>query len=128
MQSRYASKDLLIVTFAPGGDVFDEASLSRLRTLRDRLRGAPGVESVTSILDVPLLENVEGVSLAAVADSIRTLDDPGTDRARARTELLASPVFAEVIVSADARTTALLLTMKDDEHYRALLAETQTGC
>ena len=123
LQSRYASKDLLIVTFAPGGDVFDEASLSRLRTLRDRLRGAPGVESVTSILDVPLLENVEGVSLAAVADSIRTLDDPGTDRARARTELLASPVFAEVIVSADARTTALLLTMKDDEHYRALLAE-----
>ena len=123
LQSRYASKDLLIVTFAPGGDVFDEASLSRLRTLRDRLRGAPGVESVTSILDVPLLENVEGVSLAAVADSIRTLDDPGTDRARARAELLASPVFAEVIVSANARTTALLLTMKDDEHYRALLAE-----
>ena len=53
LQARYASKDLLIVTFAPGGDVFDPASLSRLGLLRDRLRGAPGVESVTSILDVP---------------------------------------------------------------------------
>ena len=123
LQTRYASQDLLIVTFAPGGDVFDKASLARLRALRDRLRTAPGVESVTSILDVPLLDNVEDVSLAAVADNLRTLDDPETDRARAKAELLASPVFAEVVVSADARTTALLLTMRDDEAYRALLAK-----
>ena len=121
VQARYASSDLLIVTFEPGGDVFEESSLARLRALRDRLLEAPGVESATSILDVPLLDNVEGVSLAGIADNLRTLDDPGTDRARARQELLASPMFSEVIVSADARTTALLLTMKDDEAYRALL-------
>ena len=123
LQTRYPSNDSLVVTFAPGGDVFDETSLARLRALRDRLRTAPGVESVTSILDVPLLDNVEDVSLSAVADNLRTLDDPETDRARAKAELLASPVFAEVIVSADARTTALLLSMKDDEAYRTLLAK-----
>ena len=123
LQTRYASQDLLIVTFAPGGDVFEETSLARLRTLRDRLRTAPGVASVTSILDVPLLDNVDDVPLAAVADNLRTLDDPDTDRARAKAELLASPVFAEVVVSADARTTALLLSMRDDEAYRALLAK-----
>ena len=123
LQTRYDSKDLLIVTYAPGGDVFDEASLRQLRALRDRLISAPGVESITSILDVPLLDNVEGVSLSAVADNVRTLDDPATDRVRAREELLASPVFGEVLVSADARTAALLLTMKDDEAYRALLSK-----
>ena len=122
LQARYASRDLLVVTFAPDADVFDESSLARLRELRDRLREIPGVESVTSILDVPLLENVEGVPLAGIADHIRTLDDPGTDRARARQELLASPVFGEVVVSPDARTAALLLTMRGDEAYRALLA------
>ena len=122
LQARYASNDLLVVTFEPGGDVFEESSLARLRALRDRLREAPGVESVTSILDVPLLDNVEGVSLAGIAANLRTLDDPGTDRARARRELLASPVFGEVIVSADARTAAILLAMRDDEAYRALLA------
>ena len=121
LQARYTSQDLLIVTFAPGGDVFEEASLARLRTLRDRLRTAPGVGSVTSILDVPLLDNVEGVSLAGVADNLRTLDDAETDRGRAKAELLASPVFSEVIVSADARTTAILLAMRDDETYRGLL-------
>ena len=121
LQARYASRDLLIVTFEPGGDVFEESSLARLRALRDRLRTAPGVESITSILDVPLLDNVEDVSLAAIADNVRTLDDPGTDRARARQELIASPVFGEVIVSADARTTALLLSMRGDEAYHALL-------
>ena len=123
VQARYASNDLLIVTFAPGADVFDESSLVQLRELRDRLRAAPGVESVTSILDVPLLDNVEGVSLARVANNLHTLDGPETDPARARAELLASPVFLEVIVSADARTTALLLTMKDDGAYRALLTK-----
>ena len=122
LQARYASKDLLIVTFDPGADVFDEPSLSRLRALRDRLRDVPGVESVTSILDVPLLDNVDNVTLAGIADNIRTLDAPGTDRDRARQELLSSPVFGEVIVSADARTAALLLTMRGDEAYRALLA------
>ena len=123
VQARYGSKDLLIVTSAPGGSVFDESSLAQLRTLRDRLRAAPGVASVTSILDVPLLDNVEGVSLSAIADNIRTLDDPETDRARAEQELIASPLFGEVIVSADARTTALALTMKDDGAYRALLTK-----
>ena len=123
LQARYASQDLLIVTFTPGGDVFEETSLARLRTLRDRLRTAPGVASVTSILDVPLLDNVDDVPLAAVADSLSTLDDPDTDRARAKAELLESPVFSEVVVSADARTTALLLSMRDDEAYRALLAK-----
>ena len=122
LQARYASKDLLVVTFAPGGDVFDESSLAPLRELRDRLREIPGVESVTSILDVPLLGNVEGIALAGIADHIRTLDDPGTDRARARQELLASPVFSEVVVSPDARTTAILLTMHGDEAYQALFA------
>ena len=122
LQARYASNDLLVVTFEPGGDVFEESSLARLRALRDRLREAPGVESVTSILDVPLLDNVEGVSLAGIADNLRTLDDPEADRARARRELLASPVFGEVIVSADARTAAILLAMRNDEAYRALLA------
>ena len=121
LQARYASKDLLIVTFAPGGDVFDEPSLARLRELRDRLREVPGVESVTSILDAPLLDNVEGAALAAVADNLRTLDDPGSDRERARRELLTSPVFSEVIVSADARTTAVLLTMRGDREYSASL-------
>ena len=81
-------------------------------------REAPGVESAASILDVPLLDNVEDVSLAGIAANLRTLDDPGTDRARARRELLASPVFGEVIVSADARTAAILLSMRDDEEYR----------
>ena len=121
VQARYASADLLIVTFAPGGDVFEETSLARLRELRDRLRAVPGVASITSVLDVPLLDNVEGASLTAVADNMRTLDDPGTDLARARAELLASPVFGEIIVSADARTTAILLTMEDDEAYRTAL-------
>ena len=123
VQARYGSKDLLIVTSTPGGSVFDESSLTQLRTLRDRLRAVPGVASVTSILDVPLLDNAEGVSLSAIADNIRTLDDPETDRARAGQELIASPLFGEVIVSADARTTALALTMKDDGAYRALLTK-----
>ena len=122
LQARYAGRDLLVATFEPGADVFEESSLARLRALRDRLREVPGVESIVSLLDVPLLDNVEGVALTDIVGNIRTLDDPGADRARARQELLASPVFSEVVVSPDARTAAILLSMRDDEEYRASLA------
>ena len=99
--------------------------LARLRALRDRLRTAPGVESVTSILDVPPARQRRRRLAGRGGRQPPHARRPGERiRARARRRnCSASPVFAEVIVSADARTTALLLSMKDDEAYRTLLAK-----
>ena len=52
---RYGSKDVLVVTYSTKDDLFAPASLTELQQLRDKLRQLEGVESVTTILDVPLV-------------------------------------------------------------------------
>ena len=124
VQKRYRTQDLLVVTFTPAADLFSDDSLATLRDLRDALAGVPGVDSVTTILDVPLLESSD-VPLSELTEDIPTLETPGIDPARAKQELGRSPIFRELILSADARTTALLLAMEDDSELEALRTRRQ---
>ena len=124
VQKRYRTQDLLVVTFTPEAELFSDASLRTLATLRDELSRVEDVDSVTTILDVPLLESSD-VPVSELSENIPTLETPGMDRARAREELTRSPIFSESILSADARTTALLLSMKDDPELESLRARRQ---
>ncbi len=118
----YGSDDFLIVVYTPHDDLFAPSSLAHLKKLRDELAGMDSVESVLSILDVPLV-NSPKVSLASLkdGDGIRTLETPGTDRDLARKEFLESPIYQNHIISADGRTTALLVLFKTDTTYNTLL-------
>lgn len=118
----YGSDDFLIVVYTPRDDLFAPASLAHLKKLRDELAGMDSVQSVLSILDVPLV-NSPKVSLAELKDGegIRTLETPGINRELARKEFLESPVYQNHIISADGRTTALLVLFKTDATYNTLL-------
>ena len=124
VQKRYRTRDLLVVTFTPAAELFSDASLRTLATLRDALSRVEDVDGVTTILDVPLLESSD-VPVSELSENIPTLETPGMDRARAREELTRSPIFSESILSADASTTALLLSMKDDPELESLRARRQ---
>ena len=118
----YGSDDFLIVVYTPHDDLFAPSSLAHLKKLRDELAGMDSVETVLSILDVPLV-NSPRVSLTELKDGegIRTLESPGIDRELARKEFLESPIYQNHIISADGRTTALLVLFKVDATYNALL-------
>lgn len=118
----YGSDDFLIVVYTPRDDLFAPSSLAHLKKLRDELARVDSVETVLSILDVPLV-NSPKVSLAELKDGegIRTLETPGIDRELARQEFLESPVYQSHIISADGRTTALLILFKVDATYNTLL-------
>ena len=113
VNKRYATEEFLVVTFTPHADLFAEASLDTIRRLRDDLEQLPGVASVFSLIDAPLVKIVGG-KLAEVATNYRTLEDPEVDRQRAREELLASPVFLDLLISQDAGTTALQVNLKNN--------------
>ena len=118
----YGSDDFLILTYTPFEDLLSPASLEGLRALREELLQLDRVKTVTSILDVPLV-NSPKVTLTELADSesIRTLETPGIDKELARRELLASPIYQNNLVSLDGRTTALEVIFEKDEPYLALL-------
>ncbi len=118
----YGSDDFLIVVYTPHDDLFSPSSLAHLKKLRDELARIDSVQTIHSILDVPLV-NSPKVSLAELRDGagIRTLETPGVDRELARKELLESPVYQNHIISADGRTTALQVLFKEDATYNAML-------
>lgn len=83
VRARFGSDDYLIVTYSPQKDLLDADTLRDLRALRDELVALPNVDTVTSILDVPLL-NSAAVNLRDISSGIRYLGDADTNRRLAR--------------------------------------------
>ena len=116
VNKRYETQEFLVVTFTPDADLFSVSSLETILQLREDLKQIPGVASVFSLVDAPLVKIIGG-KLAEVARNYRTLEDPGVDRDRAREELLASPIFLDLLISQNARTTALQVNLKNKVIY-----------
>lgn len=116
MTKRYPTRDFLFVTVTPKADLFEPASRAIIASLRADLKALPEVESVLTILDVPLVKNVEA-SLSEVATKYRTLESPEVDLAKAREELLSSPLYRKVAISEDGRTTAIRVMFKDHPDF-----------
>lgn len=118
LSERYKTSEFLFLTFTPHKDLFADNSLSTIQDLKNRLQTIDIVKSVVSILDVPLVKQVEG-SLGDVAENYRTLADD-VNRVRAKEELINSPIYSELIVSRDGNTTALQINLKDNTEFREL--------
>lgn len=122
VRARYGSDDFLLVTYTPEEPLFSDSVLSDIETLRDRLAAIPNIQSVTTILDVPLV-NSPAVNLRNIDDGIRYLGDPGTDRQLAQRELSASPLYSNLLISSDNLTTALRIDIQRDLEYRTMREE-----
>ena len=75
---------------------------------------------MTTLLDVPLIDSPR-TTLTEIQNEQRTLESPGTDRELARKELTESPLYRNLVVSPDGRTTAMQVNFRRDEQFRSLL-------
>ncbi len=124
ISKRYGVDDYLIIAFTPkSGDLLDPASLETITSLRDSLEKLDQVESVLTILDVPLLESPP-ISYKQLSDTaIPTLETPTVDKELARMELAESHFYRDLLVSQDMRTTAIVVNLKTDPVYSKLVAD-----
>ena len=120
IHDRYPSGDLLVVTYTPDEDLFSDQALESLKQLRGELKKVSSVDTVFTILDAPLL-NISDAPITEMINDIPSLEKPGVDRSKAKDELLNSPIYRELIVSADGRTSALLLGLVEEQKYYSLL-------
>ncbi|MCH8847142.1 MAG: MMPL family transporter [Proteobacteria bacterium] len=120
LNERYATKDFLFVTFTPNQDLFSDSSLHIIASLRDELKQLELTHSMVTLLDVPLVKQIKG-SLSEVTNDYRTLESDDVDKVKAKAELLASPIFKELIISLDGNTTALQVNLKGNDTFRELL-------
>ena len=117
---RYGSTDYLLVAYIPGADLFAAETLMELQTLREDLAALERVDSIISILDVPLI-NSPPIELSELGEQLPTLLSEGTNKELAKQELLTSPIYQDLLISKDATTTALLVTFDEDTELLELI-------
>ena len=116
---RYSTKDFLFVTFTSKNDLFSEQTLEAIVKLRDEINKLELVDSVVTLVDIPLVMQHDG-SLADVSENVRKIEDGGIDLDSAKKEILESPIYKELIISTDGRTTALVVNLKDQSSFREI--------
>lgn len=120
--SRYGVQDFLFIAYTPKGDLLSNAVLEDIRRLKTEISALSRVDSVVSILDVPLLESPK-IPVKELAGNIPTLESPGVDRNLARIEMKNSPLYQDLLVSPDLKTTAIQVNFKIDEIFPKLINE-----
>lgn len=119
LAERYATREFVFVTFTPYKDLFSDDSLRNVVDLKRDLSSVSGVESVVSLVDILLVKQKEG-TLLQLTQNYRRILDPDVVREQARQEITSSPLFSEVVISRDGRTTALQVNLTEDTGYHNL--------
>ena len=118
MNVRYGSSEAVTVAYTPKGDLFSREELNKLGALSEELLAIGRIESVDSILNVPIFE---GTPLIEISEDYLTLADQDIDLVAAREEVTSSPVFRNAVISPDGQTAGMLVSFAMDETARDLI-------
>ncbi|MBT6734530.1 MAG: MMPL family transporter [Gammaproteobacteria bacterium] len=117
---RYSTKDFIVMTYTPKqGEIFDRNHLLLIKRLKEKLLSIKNISSVVSIIDVPLVQSSE-TSLTEMINNVPTILSKDIDIGKAENEILASPIYKNLIISSDGTTTAIQINLKSNENLIAL--------
>ena len=111
INKRYGSKDFLILTYSPNDGMVKDSSINNLLSLKYKIQSLDWVDSVITVLDVPLLNNSES-PLQERLENFKTLKDEDVDKAKGFEEILNSPVFRNFVISEDGNTSGIIVYIK----------------
>ena len=118
INNRYGTADSVTVAYSPDGNLFDPAELQVLERLSEDLLAIDRVESVNSILTVPIFGDTP---LTGISEDYLTLLAPETDLAAAQEEIMTSPIFRNALLSPDGETAGIQVGFALDETARSLV-------
>ena len=119
-EEEFGDSSFLIVTYEPKNELFSEYSLKKISKLESDLKNIDGVDSVLSILDAPIFFQPR-VGLSEVSDNLKNLTDAGVDLNLAKEEIINNPIYKELIISNDGKTTAMQVVLKGNKEYSQLI-------
>ena len=119
-EDEFGDSSFLIVTYEPKNELFSEYSLKKISQLESDLKNIDGVDSVLSILDAPIFFQPR-VGLSEVSDNLKNLTDPEVDLNLAKEEIINNPIYKELIISNDGKTTAMQVVLKGNKEYNQLI-------
>ncbi len=124
ISQRYASDDFVLITFTPRADLLADETLAVIASIKKALLNIESVVEVTSILDVPIIYQ-SGQSLSEISGDLGTLAQQDVDRELARKEFQTNPLYRELLISEDGKTTAIQAQFKHEKTYNDLLNQRQ---
>ena len=110
----YGSKDFLILTYAPISNFTDQETILNLQLLKSKIEKLTWVDSVITIIDVPLLKSTDE-GLMDRLKNFKTLAYPEIDRQRGFNEIINSPIYKNYVISEDGKTSGIVVYLKKDE-------------
>jgi predicted RND superfamily exporter protein len=121
VSQKYYSPNFLILTFSPKeGELIDDANLNIIKKISEDLLKIDAIESITSILNVPLVQSPL-LPLTDLAGGVDSLSTKKFDKTLVKNEFLTSEFYSNNLVSSDFSTTAIVLNLKNDERYTKYL-------
>jgi len=110
----------LIVTYSPEKELFSSEVLADIKRLREELTQLEQIDSVISLLDVPLVESPP-MTLAEITRQVRTLESEDVNIEMAERELRASPLYRNLLVNSQGDTTAMQVNLVTNQTLRDLV-------
>ena len=110
----YGSKDFLVLTYTPISSFVEKETILNLQLLKSKIEKLTWVDSVITIIDVPLLKSTDE-SLMERLKNYKTLAYPEIDRKRGFDEIITSPIYKNYVVSEDGKTSGIVVYLKKDK-------------
>ncbi len=124
VNSKYGTKDFLVLTYSHSPEknynFKSENTIKNLGLLKNSLENLSWVDSVITILDVPLLKNNDD-PLPERIRNFKTLSSPDVDLNRGFDEIINSPIYRNFVISEDKKTSAILVYLKPDKKLAELI-------
>jgi len=120
VRERYGSDDFLIVTYSPVKELFSAEVLADIKRLREELSQLEQVDSVVSLLDVPLVDSPP-MTLAEISRQARTLESDDVNLQMAEREFRSSPLYRNLVVNSQGDTTAIQVNLVVNQTLRDLI-------
>tara|TARA_B100001121_G_scaffold212208_1_gene185856 strand:+ start:123 stop:2492 length:2370 start_codon:yes stop_codon:yes gene_type:complete len=120
---KYKSSDFMILTVTDNQkDIFSTDTLNLVDKLSRKIEKIKNIKSVNSITSVPLVTSSKK-PLTELINNIPNILSADIDRNLAKAEILSSPIYKDLIISADAKTTAMQILITEDKSLLSALKQ-----
>ena len=120
VKERYGSKDFLVLTYSPVSSFENEETLINLQLLKSKIEKLTWVDSVITLIDVPLLKSTDEPLMERLKN-YKTLIHPDVNKKRGFEEIVNSPIYQDYVISKDGKTTGIVVYLKQDKRLKEFI-------
>ena len=121
-EDEFGDSSFLIVSYEPSKELFSDYSINRIINLENDLKNIDGVDSVLSLLDAPIFFQPR-VGLSDITENLKDLTFEDINLELAKDEIINNPIYKELIISRDGKTTAMQVVLRGNDEYDRLIKQ-----